>query len=172
MTLLVDQTTPRLDGIIVQGGKLIFSDEADMEIHTNLITLNGGEFRAGTEAKPYLNQLTFIMYGSYYGKQQPMFGNKGIGCMNCKFSMYGTPRNKTWTLLASTVNPGDTTFTVQDPVDWQVGEDIVVASTSFDHNEAEQLTISAVSGNTFTVNQPFQYKHVSVVETYGSSDRL
>ncbi len=48
MTLLVDQSTPRLDGIIVQGGKLIFSDEADMEIHTNLITLNGGEFRAGT----------------------------------------------------------------------------------------------------------------------------
>lgn len=81
-----------------------------------------------------------------------MFGNKGIGCMNCKFSMYGTPRTKTWTVIATTINPGDTTFTVQDAVDWQVGEEIVVASTSFDHNEAEQRTISAVSGNTFTVN--------------------
>ena len=48
MTLLVDQTTPRLDGIIVEKGKIVFSDEVDMEVHTNLITLNGGEFRAGT----------------------------------------------------------------------------------------------------------------------------
>ena len=48
MTLLVDQTTPRLDGIVVERGKIIFSDEVDMEIHTNFITLNGGEFRAGT----------------------------------------------------------------------------------------------------------------------------
>ncbi len=92
-----------------------------MEIHTNLITLNGGEFIAGTEKKPYQHKLTFIMYGSYYGKQQPMFGNKGIGCMNCKFSMYGTPRTKTWTVISNTINPGDTIFTVQDTVDWQVG---------------------------------------------------
>lgn len=42
MTLLVDQTTPRLDGIIVEEGKLIFADEAPMEIHTNFITVNGG----------------------------------------------------------------------------------------------------------------------------------
>ncbi len=42
MTLLVDQTTPRLDGIIVEDGKIIFSDEGPMEIHTNFITLNGG----------------------------------------------------------------------------------------------------------------------------------
>jgi hypothetical protein len=62
------------------------------------------------------------MYGSYYGKQQPMFGNKGIGCMECKFSMYGTPRIKTWTLLASTINPGTSTVTVEEDVDWQIGE--------------------------------------------------
>lgn len=105
-----------------------------MEIHTNLITVNRGEFRAGTETKPHTHKLTFIMYGSYYGKQQPMFGNKGIGCMECKFSMYGTPRLRTWTVISSTINIGDTTFSVQDSVDWKVGEEIVVASTEFDHN--------------------------------------
>ena len=30
MTLYVDQTTPILEGIVVQEGKLIFADEADM----------------------------------------------------------------------------------------------------------------------------------------------
>lgn len=48
MTLFVDQSTPKLEGIIVEEGKLIFADEADMEIHTGLITVNKGEFRAGT----------------------------------------------------------------------------------------------------------------------------
>jgi hypothetical protein len=74
------------------------------------------------------------MYGSYYGKQQPMFGNKGIGCRECKFSMYGKPRNKTWTMIADTIYPGNTTFNVIDTVDWQIGERIVIASTDFDHN--------------------------------------
>ena len=42
MTLYVDQSTPQLEGIIVENGKLIFADEGDMEIHTGLITVNGG----------------------------------------------------------------------------------------------------------------------------------
>ena len=84
--------------------------------------MNGGRFIAGTENHPHTHKLNFIMYGGYYGKQQPMFGNKGIGCMNCKFSMYGVPRPVTWTRLASTIEVGHTTLTVQDTVDWAVGE--------------------------------------------------
>ena len=53
MTLFVDQSTPKLEGIIVEGGALVFADEEDMEIHTGLITLNGGRFIAGKEKKPY-----------------------------------------------------------------------------------------------------------------------
>ena len=103
------------------------------------------------------------MYGSYYGKQQPMFGNKGIGCMECKFSMYGTPRVKTWSVLSSTVDVGASTLTVDDVVDWKVGEEIVVASTDFDHNEAERRTITAISGSTITVNKPFDFRHLGVI---------
>jgi len=74
--------------------------------------LNGGAFIAGTESAPLYSNLKFVMYGNYYGKQQPMFGNKGIGCLNCQFSMYGRPRTPTWTTIAATIAPGDTTFTV------------------------------------------------------------
>ena len=122
MSLLVDQSTPILLGIIVEGGNLIFSDEKDMVVQAGFITMNGGTFIAGTQAKPYTNKLTFIMHGNYYGKQQPMFGNKGIGCLNCKFYMYGAPRTPTWTTLSATINPGDTSFTVNDNIDWKVGE--------------------------------------------------
>ena len=68
-----------------------------------------------------------------------MFGNKGIICKECKFSMHGSVITNTWTLLTATVNVGDTTLTVSDDIsDWKVGDKIVVASTEFDHNEAEE----------------------------------
>lgn len=111
------------------------------------------------------------MHGFYYGAQQPMFGNKGIGCMECKLSMYGQRRKPTWTMIASTIMPNDVSFTVIEDIDWKVGEVIVVASTSYDHNEAEERVITGVSGRTITVNKKFLYKHHSVVETYGD-DKL
>ena len=78
------------------------------------------------------------MYGEYYGTQTAIAGNKGIVCIECKLSMYGKERVKTWTMLSATINPGDNQFTVEDTIDWQVGEKIVVASTDFDHNQAEE----------------------------------
>lgn len=139
MTLLIDQDTPILLGIAVEKGNLIFPNDTSksVTVRTGFITLNGGQFIAGTESAPLYSNLTFIMYGGYYGKQQPMFGNKGIGCMDCKFSMYGRPRKPTWTTISATINPNATTLTVTDDVDWKVGETIVVAATSFYHFEAE-----------------------------------
>lgn len=37
--------------------------------------------------------------GDYYDRQLPMFGNKGIGCLNCKFDLHGKQREITWTLV-------------------------------------------------------------------------
>lgn len=96
-----------------------------------------------------------------------MFGNKGIGCLNCKFSLYGTPRVKTWSTITANISVGDTSFTVKDSIDWVAGDQIVVSSTSFLHTEAEQKTILSVSGSTVTVDSAFKYNHVSVIETYG-----
>ena len=62
------------------------------------------------------------MYGDYYGKQEPIFGNKGIGCLECKFSMHGKVRSHTWTMLSNPISAGDNTLVVQDSVDWQIGE--------------------------------------------------
>ena len=43
MTLYVDQSTPLLEGIVVDGGKLVFADEGqDIVVRTGFITLNGG----------------------------------------------------------------------------------------------------------------------------------
>jgi hypothetical protein len=93
-----------------------------MTIQADFITMVGGKFIAGTEKKPYQNKLTFIMSGGYYSAQLPIFGNKVIGCHECFLSMHGQVRNYTWTQLETTVYGGGSIITVQDPVDWQIGE--------------------------------------------------
>jgi hypothetical protein len=168
MNLLVDQSTPVLAGILVQNGSLTFADEADLVVQAGFITVVGGRFVAGTEQAPYQHQLTFIMHGGYYGSQAPMFGNKGIGCLECFFSMHGQARTYTWSQLSATATANSSTITLQDAVDWRVGEEVVVASTGFDHNEAERRTITAISGTTITLNDTLKYQHFAGVETHGS----
>jgi hypothetical protein len=48
LTLVVDVDTPQLEGIVVDGGTLLFSDQADIVVQATQITLNGGAFIAGT----------------------------------------------------------------------------------------------------------------------------
>ena len=86
--------------------------------------------------------------------------------------MYGKERTRTWTTLAATISPGDSSFTVRESVDWVAGEEIVVASTDFDHNHAERRTILSVSGTTITVTKQFVYKHVSVTENYSGNNLI
>lgn len=166
MVLLVDQSTPNLQTIIVEGS-IIFADEGEMVIETGSIIVNFGVFRAGTEKVPYQNKLTFLLHGSFYDKQLPGFGNKAIGCHCCKFDMYGTPRLKTWSELTATANVGDTSITISDTVDWAVGEVIVIASTSTDHYEAERRTISTIDtvNKLITFDDPLLHQHLSVTET-------
>ena len=55
-----------------------------------------------------------------------------------------------------------------EDVDWTVGEEIVVASTSFRYEEAEQRTIVSVSGKVITVDTAFKHLHFGGTETFGS----
>ena len=67
-------------------------------------------------------------------------------------------------MISTTINIGDDSFDVADAnIDWQVGERIVVASTDFDHNQAEERIITSVSGTTITVDMPFNYHHSASV---------
>lgn len=75
------------------------------------------------------------MYGDYYDKQLPTFGNKGIGCINCKFSMHGKKIGTTWTMISQAALAGATTINVEGDIsDWENGDEIVIASTDLDHN--------------------------------------
>lgn len=101
----------------------------------------------------------------------PDVGNKALVCHECTLDIHGKPR-KTWTELGTTANAGDTLILLLDPlgeIDWAAGESVVIASTDFNHEHAEERVIVSYDANTkiLTLDQPLNYKHYSAVTAYG-----
>ena len=61
-----------------------------------------------------------------------------IAGRNADIEIHGKPRSKTWTELESTASAGSSSITLNTAVDWEAGEKIVLAPTSFSMYEAEE----------------------------------
>lgn len=104
-----------------------------------------------------------------------MYGNKVLAVRHGVLEMHGVPRTPTWTSLASTASPGDTTVTLITAVDWKAGEVIVIAPTSYQSTEAEERTIVSVDNTdpsrpVLTLDSPLLYQHFSGVQTFSNGD--
>lgn len=56
-----------------------------------------------------------------------------------------------------------------EKVDWKVGEEIVIASTGWNHLESERRIIKTITnGLVITFEEALVYKHYSAVEPYGT----
>ena len=66
--------------------------------------------------------------------------------------------------MNTTVQAGETTLTLNDIVDWEVGNEIVVAPTGYIVWETETFKITAISssGNqsVVTLNDTTRYRHI------------
>lgn len=129
----------------------------------------------GTEENRYTSQLTITMHSTVFDPNLPIFGNKVIGVNYGVLEMHGVERPVTWTDLKETVEIGGTEITLNDvtgdPLDWAIGEDIVIASTDFSGRNAEQRTITAITNAdtnpVITFDEPLLYKHYAGVQYFG-----
>ncbi|XP_072025340.1 fibrocystin-L-like [Amphiura filiformis] len=169
-TVLLDQDTPVLKMVLIQGGCLIFDDEqASITLKAEYILIvDGGCLQIGTEEEPYLNKATIMMHGHVLSKELPLYGAKTIAVRNGTLDLHGKPVPVTWTHLARTIKAGDMKMTLEQAVTWNVNDKIVIASTGDRHSqrENEELTITAVSGDGMTLDfEPaVQYDHISMMQ--------
>ncbi|XP_006825958.1 fibrocystin-L-like [Saccoglossus kowalevskii] len=167
--IVLDIDTPVLKMLVIQGGALIF-DEADLELKAeNILITDGGLLQVGTEEEPFQHKAIITMYGNVRSPQMPLYGAKTLAVRNGTLDLHGIPIPVTWTYLAETAPAGATQITLMQEVTWQVGDEIVIATTSHRHSmiENEQLTITAVSNDGLTIEfQPaLEYEHISMEET-------
>jgi hypothetical protein len=144
-------------------GKLRFANNRDLELTTEWIMVHG-ELEIGTEKSPHTRKATITFTNDV--KDEDISGtggttdrvDRGIMLMGGTLNLHGD-RTNAWTKLASTANAGSTSIQVLNAAGWRVGDEIVLASTDFDPRQSERRIISAIRGNTITLDKKLDFMH-------------
>src|SRR5271156_4147986 len=162
MNVVLDVSPMPLRSLTIEG-KLSFADDKDLELTTEWIMVHG-ELEIGTEAKPHTKKATITLTDNVKDEDISGVGgttdrvDRGIMLMGGTLNLHGSEKS-TWTKLARTAEAGSTSIEVLSAADWKAGEEIVLASTDFDPRQAERRTITAIKGNTITLDKKLDYMH-------------
>jgi len=171
--ILVDNdfTGTRLQRIIiVDGGRLVFSPEVDKAAISiqELIINPGGSLEIGSEDCPFEGNAEIILTGQREDNGEDAEGVKVISVREgAKLEIHGKPK-LSWTKLTKTTERkqrGPTEIHLADDVDtWKEGDSIVLASTDFDMEQAEVVTVNSCNGKICTVCQGLKWFHFGETE--------
>ena len=166
--MTLDVSTPALRSLTIQG-KLTFADDRDLSLTSEWIYVPGGELAIGSEARPYRHNASITLTDTVKDENINTMGDRGIMLMRGTLNLHGD-RAHTWSKLARTAQAGATQIEVLDAGDWRRGDEIVLASTDFDPRQAERRTITAINGNTITLDRALEYMHFGQI-TFGVDQR-
>ena len=139
--------------------------ERDLDVKADLIMVTG-RFECGTAEEPFTNSLFLTLTGNE-GQTTMMMGAKVLGVMaGGVLSLHAQPR-PSWSRLNRTAQAGDSAVSVADASGWRVGDEIVIASTDFDYEQAETRVITAVSGNRVELDEPLEFMHYGETQSFG-----
>ncbi|XP_045124918.1 fibrocystin-L-like [Portunus trituberculatus] len=173
-TLLLDQSTPVLKMLLIQGGHVVFDVEAVEELVLRaeyILIVEGGSLSIGSEEEAFPGDAVIELYGNTQSIELPMYGAKVLAVRDGTLDLHGKHVPITWTHLAQTAEAGETTITLVLPVTWKQGDQIVIATTEkrFSINENEVRTIASVSedGLEVTLTEALEHTHISLIQTLG-----
>ncbi|EFJ47175.1 hypothetical protein VOLCADRAFT_92352 [Volvox carteri f. nagariensis] len=171
VTVLLDISPPKLYVIVLEGN-LVFDDTKDyINLQAHYIIVKGGNFTIGSAEKPYPGRANITMHGMPNSLDLPQYGAKALGVRTGIVSWYGQPKIPHYTKLSQTANPGDTSIVVNGAINWQVGDRIVIASSSFLPYEVDESTITALDNTTvpsctvISLDVPLKYTHIGEIHS-------
>jgi hypothetical protein len=164
----------RAKSITIQGvlrGVKAQKSNAEIDLETEMILVMGANarFEIGTESEPYIadGKCKITLIGADNGSVGTM-GDNFIGAMNGgTIELYGKEK-MSWTHLGANATVGAKTITMSEPIDWEIGDEIVIVSSRTNWNEAEKRTITAISADKLkiTFSEALKFPHFSTVKTY------
>jgi hypothetical protein len=151
----------------------------------------GGGLRVGSPGQPFAGTAMITLTGAQGdgGPQLPPYGSKLLLVQDGSLELYGRLRNPPYASLAATALAGDTSILVNAPInatvnvtvnwsavwrsaiDWQPGERLVLATSSFFADEVDETTIADVAPTDtpgvvrLTLTSALSYAHLGVVVT-------
>lgn len=152
--------------VVPRGTELIF-DDAPILLRVGTIR-NYGAVRIGSPSCRLFSKITVVF------EIDKAFNNiddtKGIITRDdAEIDIHGKQFVPTWTRLAQSAYPGADKVFLKDSVNWEVGQQVLVAS-SYAHDSAidfnEVMTIQAIRGSLVQFTDKFRYYHHANLSTY------
>uniref|UniRef100_A0A8C3MZI7 Uncharacterized protein n=1 Tax=Geospiza parvula TaxID=87175 RepID=A0A8C3MZI7_GEOPR len=173
-TLLLGTTTSVLNLLQLKGGKLLFTGPGPVELHAHYILVSdGGELQAGSPEAPFHYKAHIYLYGSLHSPPLFPYGVKFLAVRNGTLSIHGWTPKVIFTHLKSSANASDTRLLLQEPVDWQPGDEILVGSSGLGdaQQQEEMAVIQSVKNTELHLRSPLRYPH-SAGEEWGNGQGL
>ena len=81
-----------------------------------------------------MQRALITLHGSPVSQEIPVYGAKSLSCRFCTLDLHGKPLldGRTHTKLNQTAAAGATELWLREPVDWPVGSQVLITSTSAD----------------------------------------
>ncbi|XP_075606537.1 fibrocystin isoform X7 [Balearica regulorum gibbericeps] len=173
-TLLLGTTTTTLNLLHLKGGKLLFTGPGPVELHAHYILISdGGELQVGSPEAPFRHKAHIYLYGSLHSPPLFPYGVKFLAVRNGTLSLHGWMPKVAFTDLKSSARANDTRLVLQEPVDWQPGDEIVVGRTGLGdaQQQEEMAVIESVNNTELYLKSPLSYSH-NVGEGWVNGQRL
>ncbi len=176
-TVLLDVTPPALKNLTILG-TLVFA-EKDLELSSDWVMLHGS-LKIGSEAEHFQHKATITLTANDTNESVMNMGTRGILMMGGSLELYGATPNVTWTKLDANAALGATNLTLKDSVNWQGGDEVVIAPTDFyPHNTlnnpddsfvaTEKKTLSSVNGSSLTLSSGLNKSRWGVLQYVNDS---
>ncbi|MCB1215050.1 MAG: right-handed parallel beta-helix repeat-containing protein, partial [Deltaproteobacteria bacterium] len=157
--VVLDQDTPDLAGLTIEG-TLEFAPQ-DIQLTADWILVMGGQLIIGSEETPYEHQATITLDATDTTEEvMGHMGTRGIMVMNGTLSLHGASPAVTWTQINDHAYEGSSQLTLKESVDWQVGDQLVLAPTDFfGVSFTEKLELSSTNENKLSLSSPLSGFH-------------
>jgi len=158
-------TNLNVDELMIMGA--VTCADRNLKVAARAIIVHGS-FECGTPARRYTKKLTITLVGTDTNGDVHGMGTKVLGVMGGgKLSLHGA-KVTTWLRLKKTARKGTDVIQVAAAPGWKRGDRIVVTSTDFHPDHAEEFTVRSVSGTTVRLNRRLAFEHWCQPERFGT----
>lgn len=154
-------------GTLTIVGDLICSDDSkayNLDAK-KIIVSGGGRFICGDQSQRFKGQLNIRMKA---GSERAIMATYGG-----ELRLHGQTNNIGYQRLNRTAQIGSTSITLASPVNWRIGDSVVISSTGFNMNEAERVTITSISSNKqqISFSPALKHQHYGQLQHFNSPRR-
>ncbi|CAF2963963.1 unnamed protein product [Rotaria sp. Silwood2] len=173
--LVIDYPLPRIRSLRIDG-VLEFEQGMNNILNVDSILINGGQLIVGWPNNPLQSNVDIVITGSssvniLLPNDAGSVGPRVIGVLG-GLDLHGIPRNVSWTRLATTASAGQNSITLSEPVDWVVGDEIILTTTDTRIEHVERHTIASITGGgtIITLVNTLAYKHIVIHNVFPNGE--